>query len=144
MTEDFSQQYCHVVPAAAGGMVIAGRHRQSCLVKVADGTLTIIEAPAALVLQVPVGEVVISTPKLQRALGAATIFTIGEKWWSVDFGRTGRIERLKSSGVLGRLAIAFLMSGARKDAHRATELNRAFAAALRSQGATDRNPAKQA
>lgn len=142
MTEDFSQQYCHVVPATAGGMMVAGRHRRSCLVEVADGTLTIIEAPAALVLQVPAEEVVISTPKLQRALGAATIFTIGEKRWSVDFGRTGRIERLKSSGLLSRLATAFFMAGIRKDTRRATELNRAFAAALRSHGATDLNPAK--
>jgi hypothetical protein len=142
LSVNFSQQYCHVVPAAAGGMVIAGRHRRSCLVNVADGTLTIIEAPAALVLEAPTGEVVISTPKLQRALGAATIFTLGEKWWSVDFGRTGRIERLKSSGFLGRLAITFLMSGARKDARRARELNQAFIAALRSHGASDRTPAK--
>jgi hypothetical protein len=143
LTEDFSQQYCNVVPARAGGMLVAGRHRRSCLVKVADGTLTVIAAPAAIVLQVPAADVVISTPKLQRALGAGTIFTIGEKWWSVDFGRTGRIERLKSSGVFGKLAITFLMAGIRKDTRRARELNQAFAAALRSHGATDRNPAKQ-
>lgn len=143
MTEDFSQQYCNVVPAAAGGMVIAGRHRRSCLVTVADGTLTVIEAPAALVLQVPAGEVVISTPKLQRALGASTIFTIGEKGWSVDFGQTGRIERLKSSSALGKLAITFLAAGMRKDTRRARELNQAFTEALRSQGATDRNATRQ-
>jgi hypothetical protein len=143
VTENFSQQYCNVVPATAGGMLVAGRHRRSCLVTVADGTLTAIAAPAALVLQVPTAEVVISTPKLQRTLGAATIFTVGEKWWSVDFGRTGRIERLKSTGFLGKLAMTFLMTGIRKDTRRARELNQAFAAALRSQGATDRTPAKQ-
>jgi len=143
LSENFSQQYCHVVPTAPGGMVIAGRHRRSCLVTVSDGTLAVIEAPSTLVLETPAAQVVISTPKLQRAVGAGTIFTIGEKWWSVDFGRTGRIERIKSSGFFGRLAITFLMAGARKDVHRARELNQAFAAALRSQGATDRNPAKQ-
>lgn len=131
----FSQQYCSVVPYQAGGALVAGRKRQSCLVRVRDGELIIIEAPADLVDVAPVTTIEIDTPALQRKLGTAVFVKMNSNRWAIDFGLVGQREAYRRGGPRRFLAIFGI--GSPKAIGRSRQLTRDFVAVLLSEGATD-------
>jgi hypothetical protein len=137
MAPQFSQQFCSVAPYTAGGALVAGRKRQSCLVQVTDGELVIIEAPSSLVDRAPVSTVELDTPALQQKVGAATFVLMNGHQWAIDFGRVGMTEYAKSGGVMRKVGVAF-GAGTVRGMRRAREVNKQFVATMLSEGATNR------
>ena len=126
----FSQQYCRVNRQFAGGRLQAGQVPPVFLVVVRDGRLTVVQAPATPVMQVPVAGIRIATPGLQRKFGTLTTLRIGEQVWGVDFGGVYQAER--HANALRQL---FSFGSLRKSMGRARELNSRFVAALLESGA---------
>lgn len=133
----FSQQFCSVVPYQAGGALVAGRKLRGCLVQVTDEELTIVQGPSTWIDRAAVTEVEVDTPKLTRALGSGTFVRMNGNRWAIDFGQVPTIERLRSGGVLTRLAFLFGF-GAIQGMRRARDLNTRFRTILLETGAIDR------
>lgn len=86
MGETFSQQYCTLEPCGARGYVVTGARMHNCLVKVADGQLTMIQAPSIQVAKVPVPSVRIVTPGALATIGTSVLLQLEGRFLNVDFG----------------------------------------------------------
>lgn len=131
----FKQQYCRVNRQMAGGRLQAGQGLAMFMVIVRDSLLTVIQAPATPVMQIPASGIQIATPKLQRKLGTVTTLRIGEQLWGFDFTAVYQAER----GV-GFMRQMFSLGSIRKSTRRAREINKRFVAALVESGASQQTP----
>ena len=96
MGETFSQQYCTLEPCGAGGYVVTGARMHNCLVKVADGELTMIQAPSIRVARVPVSSVRVVTPDALRKIGTSVLLQLDGKLLNVDFGMVYRRQQARA------------------------------------------------
>jgi hypothetical protein len=133
---EFSQQFCSVTRATAGGNLNAGIPDTAFLVRIADGWLSVIEAPAIPVFRVPASEVQITTPRWQRKIGTGTILGIGGQLWSVQFGSVYQAEAAHAGGG-GAIRAMFSAGAPRRSLRRGREINERFTAALLTAGAID-------
>ena len=127
----FRQQYCRVNRQMAGGRLQAGAGMAMFMVVVRDTLLTVIQAPATPVMQVPASSIQIATPKLQRRLGTVTTLRIGEQFWGFDFTAVYQAEK----GV-SFMRQMFSLGSPRKSTRLAREINKRFVAALVESGAS--------
>jgi hypothetical protein len=144
MEETFSQQYCTLEPCGAGGYVVKGARMHNCLVKVANGELTMIQAPSIRVAKVPVPSVRIVTPDALAKIGTSVLLQVDGKLLNVDFGMVYRRQqaraRKRRSPVVefARNLFAFRnFTTLPNGIPLARELARGFTAALTAAGATN-------
>jgi hypothetical protein len=144
VSETFAQEFCSVAPCRASGWVITGAGRVApCLVRVADGELTIIHQPGKLVLKLPASELEIVSPLLRR-LAQAVILQANGELLAVEFDFVYQRKKILSSrrqGMLRAVQAVFLASSitylpARRLGHRLTA---EFTAALLAAGAHEKN-----
>lgn len=102
MAEAFSQQFCSVAPCGAGGRIITGQRLQNCLVQVADGELTLVQAPAKLVARTPASAVRIVTPPAIRKIGTAIILQVGDDLLAVEFDGVYRRQQSHAKSTAKR------------------------------------------
>jgi hypothetical protein len=100
----FTQNYCTLVPYQAGGALVAGR-KQGCSVVIMDGELIILSGQD-VVDRAPVAAVQIDTPAVQRKLGASTFVRMNDHRWTIDFGRTGQLDRPPKRGPIAAMKFA--------------------------------------
>jgi hypothetical protein len=125
----FSQQYCRVNRQFAGGRMQAGPGLPMFQVIVQDSLLVVIQAPATPVMRVPVPNVQLATPKLQRKLGTVTTLRIGDQLWGFDFSAVYLAER--GAGFARQM---FSFGSPRKSTRRAREITQRFVTALMQSG----------
>ena len=100
-----------------------------CLVRVADGTLTIIQAPAVPVAEAPASDLAIVTPPMIARIGTAAVIRIDGRLLSVGFDMVHSYQ-----GGGGPFSA---ITGVRKGMRLGRELAAAFTGALRAAGAAD-------
>jgi hypothetical protein len=127
--ELFSQQFCTVAPVGAGGRIVTGGKIEPCLVRVADGTLTIIQAPAVPVAEASASTLAIVTPPVIRRIGTAAVIRIDGRLLSVAFDMVH--SRQGGGGMFSAV------TGVRKGMRLGRDLTAAFTSALRAAGAAD-------
>jgi hypothetical protein len=134
-----------MAPCRAGGRVITGAGRvMPCLVRVADGELTIVAQRGRLVLQRPASELEILSPVLMR-LARVVILRVNGDVLAVEFNFVYQREKFFASRQRGILRVAqavFLASAityipAMRLGHR---LAAEFTAALLAAGAREKKP----
>jgi hypothetical protein len=144
VSETFAQEFCSVAPCRAGGWVITGVGRVApCLIRVADGELTIIQR-GRLVLRLAASELEIVSPALRR-LAQVVILRANGNVLAVEFDFAYQRRKILTSrqrGVLRWAQAVFLASSvnylpARRLGHR---LAAEFTAALLAAGAHEKNP----
>jgi len=148
MARTFSQMFCSLAPCGAGGRIVTGQRMQNCLVQVADGELTLIQAPSTLVARMPAAAVEIVTPRTLRKVGTGVILLLDGRLLAVEFDMVYRRQQeyasKPTSGVaafIGALKRAF---GVRditsfpKAMRLGRQLTSDFTAALLASGAIDR------
>lgn len=148
MTETFSQMFCSLAPCGAGGRVITGQRMRNCLVQVADGELTLIQAPSTLVAKTPAAAVEIVTPRTLRKVGTAVILLLDGKLLAVEFDMVYRRQqdyakkpRSGAAALVGALRQFFSVSyitSLPKSMRLGRQLTSEFSTALVAAGATDR------
>jgi hypothetical protein len=148
MTETFSQMFCSLAPCGAGGRVVTGQRMPNCLVQVADGELTLIQAPSTLVAKTPAAAVEIVTPRTQRKVGAGVILLLEGKLLAVEFDMVYRRQqdyakepRSGAAALIGTLRQFFSVSDITslpKSMRLGRQLTSEFSTALVAAGATDR------
>lgn len=132
----FSQHHCSVTPAAGGGRLKAGMAAADFLVMIADGKLSVIEAPGIPLFTVPATAVQITTPRWQRRmLGAGSILLIAGLSWSVRFVSVYRAE----AGLRRGAAVRLMLTGGApaRSIRRGREINARFTRVLLEAGAAD-------
>jgi hypothetical protein len=140
MAEAFSQQFCSVAPCGAGGRIVTGQRLHNCLVQVADGELTLIQAPSTLVAQVPVAGVEIVTPPTLRKVGTGVIIKVDGKLLAVEFDVVYRRQQAHAGRRRSWLSRFFGISDMTtlpKAMRLGRQLGREFIAALLAAGAAD-------
>jgi hypothetical protein len=137
----FSQEFCEVDRVSAGGNLQPGLPGTSFIVQIADGWLTVTEAPVIPVFSVPADEVQITTPRWQREIGTSSILRVAGQLWSVQFSRVHQAEAAHA-GRGGAVRMMLTAGAPRKSISRAREINARFTAALLAAGAAD-TPAEQ-
>lgn len=144
MRETFSQQYCTLEPCGAGGYVVTGARMHNCLIKVADGELTMIQAPSIRVAKVPVPSVRIVTPKALAKIGTSVVLQLDGKLLNVDFAMVyrrqqarARKRRSPAAEFAGNLFAFRNFTTLANGIPLARELAHEFTAALIVAGATD-------
>jgi hypothetical protein len=131
MTARFSQDYCSVTPATAGGRLKKGAGYWPCRVEVSDECVTLaMQARNRMIEAAAVTSVQLAAPGRIRRIGAGTVIMMNGRPWVIDFTRVGQHQRLRD-GLPG------LFRGVR----RARTLNREFASAIRAAAAAPRQPA---
>jgi hypothetical protein len=142
MEGTFSQQYCTLEPCGARGYVVTGARMHNCLVKVADGELTMIQAPSIRVAKVPAASVRIVTPPAMAKIGTSVVLQLDGKLLNVDFGlvyrrQQARARKRRSLAVeFARRLLAFRnFTTLPNGIPLARELAREFTAALTAAGA---------
>jgi hypothetical protein len=125
----FSQQYCRVSRAAAGGRLQAGPVPPAFLVVVRDLRLVVVQAPGIPVMNAPMAAIQILKPRRQY-LGAGTALRVGGQLWMFDFSgvhnagqRAGFLRQLLGIGSL------------RQAVRQGREINDRFVSALLDSGA---------
>ncbi len=135
-----------MAPCRGSGLVIAGAGRVApCLVRVADGELTIVHQPGKLVLKLPASELEIVSPVLRR-LAPVVILRANGELLAVEFDFVYQRKKFLSSrqrGILRAVQAVFLASiimyiPAMRLGHR---LAAEFRAALLAAGAHKKNAA---
>jgi hypothetical protein len=98
-------------------------------VQVADGDLILEDGSGGVIDQAPVAAIIISTPRVQRALGGATFVQMNGHKWSIDFGFAYQADKsgLKSTAVL-------MLNGGLKAAKFARRRSREFGEVLAQEG----------
>jgi len=146
MAPAFSQQFCSLAPCGAGGRITTGARMRNCLVQVCDGELTLIQAPATLVVKVPAASVEIVTPATLRKIGTAVVLKLDGRLLAVEFDGVYRRQRARASDkkpTLGTVvARAFSLSDITslpKSLRLGRELSSEFTTALVASGAGDRS-----
>ena len=144
----FSQMFCSLAPCGAGGRIVAGQRMRNCLVQVADGELTLIQAPSTLVARTPASSVEIVTPRTLRKVGAAVIILLDGRLLAVEFDMVYRRQQeyagKPASGVaalIGALRRAFgvrEIASLPKAMRLGRQLTSDFSTALLAAGAIDR------
>lgn len=147
MSEAFSQQFCTVVPVSERGLV-AGSRVTPCLVKVDDGELAIIAAPATLIARVPVSGLEVCTPALMRKIGTGTAVRIEGAMVGVTFDMVYARQKAHAARQDGGPAFAARLAtrmvsiatfaDARHGFRHGRQLARDFKAALLAAGAIDK------
>ena len=148
VTASFSQMFCSLAPCGAGGRIVAGQRMRNCLVQVADGELTLIQAPSTLVAKTPAAAVEIVTPGTLRKVGTAVILLLDGRLLAVEFDMVYRRQqeyakkpRSGAAALLGALRQAFSVSditSVPKAMRLGRQLTSEFSTALVAAGATDR------
>jgi hypothetical protein len=149
MAEAFSQQFCSVAPCGVGGRIITGQRLQNCLVRVADGELALIQAPATLIAKGPAANIRIVTPPAIRKIGTAVILQVGGDLLAVEFDGVYRRQQSHEKSTAKRrspftnalrqvFSISDIMS-APKAMRLGRELARECTTALLAAGAVDNN-----
>jgi hypothetical protein len=148
MTETFSQMFCSLAPCGAGGRVITGQRMRDCLVQVADGELTLIQAPSTLVAKTPAAAVEIVTPRTLRKIGTGVILLLEGKLLAVEFDMVYRRQqdyakkpRAGAAALIGALRRVFSVSDITrlpKSMRLGRQLTSEFSIALAAAGAIDR------
>lgn len=140
----FSQQYCTLEPCGAGGYVVMGARMHNCLVKVADGELTMIQAPSIRVAKVPAASVRIVTPAALAKIGTSVLLQVDGKLLNVDFGMVRRRQQARARkrrspiAAFARDLFSFRnFTTLPNGIPLAMELAREFTAALTAAGAAD-------
>lgn len=138
--EAFAEEFCSVAPCRAGGWVITGSRRLApCLVRVADGELTIDRG--SFVLRAAASDLEIVSPVLRR-LAYVVILRVNGEMFAVEFGDVYLRKKMSSGrrrGILWVLRGVFFASsiffipGARLGRRLAAE----FTAALLAAGARE-------
>jgi hypothetical protein len=133
----FFQQFCSVSRVTAGGNLGLNAQQASFTVAVTNGHLEVTDAGIPF-LSVPVPQVRIVTPRLQRKLGGGSVVRVDGRLWCIQFDRVYLAE-LSQSGRRGAATRAALLGlGApRKSMRRAREINQHFTTALLQAGAID-------
>jgi hypothetical protein len=90
MAATFSQMFCSLAPCGVGGRIVTGQRMRNCLVQVADGELTLIQAPSTLVARAPATAVEIVTPRTLRKVGTAVILLLDGRLLAVEFDMVHR------------------------------------------------------
>jgi hypothetical protein len=126
----FSQQYCRVSPAIAGGRLQAGPVPAAFLVVVRDGQLVVVEAPGIPLLRAPAAAIQIQKPP-RNLLGAGSVLRVGTQLLLVDFSGVYAAEQRK--GALRQMVSVGNVSGSIRGGR---EINDGFVAALLESGAT--------
>jgi hypothetical protein len=93
MTGTFAQEFCSVAPCGAGGRIVTGSRLRNCLVQVADGQLTVTQAPAIPVLNIPAAGIRIVTPPTLRKIGTGVIVQTGDQLLAVEFDTVYRRQQ---------------------------------------------------
>jgi hypothetical protein len=110
--ETFAEEFCSLAPCRASGWVIIGSGRLApCLVRVADGELTIVHQ-RALVLRAPASDLEIVSPVLRR-LAQIVILRVNGELVAVEFDFVYRRRKFFSSrqrGILRAVQAVFLAS----------------------------------
>jgi len=148
MAETFSQMFCSLAPCGAGGRIITGQRMRNCLVQVADGELTLIQAPSTLVAKTPAAAVEIVTPRTLRKVGTAVILLLDGRLLAVEFDMVYRRQleyarkpRSGAAALLGALRQAFSIrdiTSLPNSMRLGRQLTSEFSTALVAAGATDR------
>lgn len=125
----FSQQYCRVSRAAAGGRLQAGQVPPVFLVIVRDFHLVVVQAPRTPFMDAPVAAIEVLRP-LRQHLGAGTALRVGGQLWMFDFSGVYNAEQ--RAGFL-RQVLAF--GSLRESVRRGREVNDRFVSALLQSGA---------
>jgi hypothetical protein len=148
MTATFSQMFCSLAPCGAGGRIVTGQRMHNCLVQVADGELTLIQAPSTVVAKMPAAAIEIVTPRTLRKVGTGVILLLDGGLLAVEFDvvyrRQQEYARKPPSGaaaLIRALRRTFNVSDI-TNLPRAMRLGRQltseFSAALVAAGAADR------
>jgi hypothetical protein len=148
MTAAFSQMFCSLAPCGAGGRIVTGQRMRNCLVQVADGELTLIQAPSTLVAKTPAAAVEIVTPGTLRKVGTGVILLLDGRLLAVEFDMVYRHQqeyarkpRSGAAALLGTLRQAFSVSDIThlpKAMRLGRQLTSEFSTALVAAGAIDR------
>jgi hypothetical protein len=148
MTAAFSQMFCSLAPCGVGGRVVTGQRMRNCLVQVADGELTLIQAPSTLVAKTPAAAVEIVTPRTLRKVGTGVILLLDGKLLAVEFDIVYRLQqeyarkpRSGAAALIGALRQVFSVSDITslpKSMRLGRQLTSEFIAALLAAGAVDR------
>jgi hypothetical protein len=103
MARTFSQMFCSLAPCGAGGRILTGQRMRNCLVQVADGELTLIQAPSTVVVKMPAAAAEIVTPPMLRKIGTGVILLLDGRLLAVEFDVVYRSQqayaRKPKSGV---------------------------------------------
>jgi len=126
----FSQQYCRVTQAAAGGRLQAGPVPPVFLVVIRDFQLAVVQAPRIPLMNAPVAAIEILKPRRQY-LGAGTALRIGGRLWVFDFSGVYNAEQ--RAGFLRQL-LGF--GSLRASVRQGREINDRFVTALLNSGAS--------
>jgi hypothetical protein len=148
MTAAFSQMFCSLAPCGAGGRIVTGQQMRNCLVQVADGELTLIQAPSTLVAKTPAAAVEIVTPGVLRKVGTVVILLLDGRLLAVEFGLVYRCQeeyarkpRSGAAALLGALRQTFSVkdiTNLPKAVRLGRQLTSEFSTALITAGAIDR------
>lgn len=149
MAETFSQEFCSIAPCGAGGRIITGPRLRNCLVQVANGELTLIQAPSTLVANTPVAGVEIVTPPMLRKVGTGVILRLDRNLLAIEFDMVYRNQQAYArraagrqtsplAGILRRMFRLSDVTSLRKAMRLARQLARDFTTALLAAGATDK------
>jgi hypothetical protein len=93
MPETFSQRFCSVAPSSPTGWIYLHERRENCLVRVADGELTVLQEPeGGPVIRAPNAEVKIVTPPELRGL-LIVFLEYDHTWLAVEFSGVYRAQR---------------------------------------------------
>jgi len=144
MPETFSQRFCSIAPSAPTGWIYIKKRRENCLVRVADGELTVLQEPeGGPVVRAPIAEVQVVTPPELR--GLLIVFLEYERsWLAVEFSGVYRAQRAAAgqrptdSGLLRR-TFGFAPRVGELSRCLTRQLSADFTTALLAAGATD-NP----
>jgi hypothetical protein len=148
MAGAFSQMFCSLAPCGVGGRIVTGQRMRNCLVQVADGELTLLQAPSTLVARAPATLVEIVTPRTLRKVGSAVVLLLDGRLLAVEFDgvyrRQREYARKRASGmtaVIRTLRRTFSVGDITdlpKSMRLARQLTSEFTTALLAAGAIDR------
>ena len=120
LTAGFSQDYCSVTPATAGGRLKRGASYWPCRVEITGECVTLaVQARNRIIEAAPAASVQIAAPSRLRRIGTGTVVMMNGRPWVIDFTRAAQRERLRTG-----------LPGLFKAVRRARTLNREFASAI--------------
>ncbi len=140
MAPAFPRQSCNVFPCQPNGRKKPGADVTKSHVTVENGTLTVIAVPDRPVLSCPVTKISALSSMITKIAKAATFLTIDGEDWGIDFQLSATEEQpIMNDGLLTGGFVRTLKAANK----RAKKTNRAFRAALESEGMRPGRTARQ-